>query len=62
MTRAARHTAEGTAALLIGLGRWAFAGAVEVPVVELPKAGVVLAVVGGAQALYGAYTAVRARR
>ncbi|MER7052222.1 MULTISPECIES: DUF5708 family protein [unclassified Streptomyces] len=54
-----RNLWEGGATLVAGLALWLFAGDVDVPVVDLPKAGLVMMCVGGAQTVWGLIRSAR---
>ncbi|MFE0808423.1 DUF5708 family protein [Streptomyces sp. NPDC058794] len=56
---AERSLWEGGGIFVAGLVLWMFAGDVDVPVVELTKAGVVMMCVGGAQTLWGLFRSAR---
>jgi len=56
---AAKNLAEGSATLLAGLALKLFADGVEISFVSLPKAGVVMMVIGGVQTLFGLFQATR---
>ncbi|MEU0811688.1 DUF5708 family protein [Streptomyces sp. NPDC005970] len=62
MTNAYKQLLEGSVTLVIGLALWLFAGDIELPVVELPKIGVVMMCWGGAQLLYGSYLGAAGQR
>ncbi|MGW7417811.1 DUF5708 family protein [Streptomyces sp. NPDC054863] len=59
MNRAHKNLAEGIVTFLVGLALKLFGGGVEVPVVTLPKAGVVLMVIGGVLVVTGLFQAAR---
>ncbi|MGW3934546.1 DUF5708 family protein [Streptomyces phaeochromogenes] len=59
MSPAAKNLAEGSATLLAGLPLKLFADGVEISFVSLPKAGVVMMVIGGVQTLFGLFQATR---
>ncbi|MFJ2739756.1 DUF5708 family protein [Streptomyces sp. NPDC087440] len=59
MNRAAKQLTEGLVTFLAGLALKLFAGGVEVPVVTLPKVGVVLMAVGGCLVLAGLFHGIR---
>ncbi|MEQ8142651.1 DUF5708 family protein [Streptomyces sp. OP7] len=63
MRRAAEHCAAGAGAgagaVLGCLALWRCTQGVELPVISLPKAGVPLMFLGGAEILLGLYRAVR---
>ncbi|MCF2434160.1 DUF5708 family protein [Streptomyces thinghirensis] len=44
---------------MVGLALWLFAGDVEVLVVDLPKVGIVMMCVGGAQTVWGLFRSAR---
>ncbi|WCN03284.1 DUF5708 family protein [Streptomyces sp. M92] len=52
---------EGGGTFVAGLVLWMFAGDVDVPVVDLTKAGVVMMCVGGAQTVWGLFRSARRR-
>ncbi|GAA5208056.1 DUF5708 family protein [Streptomyces thinghirensis] len=54
-----RNLWEGGATFVVGLALWLFAGDVEVPVVDLPKVGIVMMCVGGAQTVWGLFRSAR---
>ncbi|WP_405568643.1 DUF5708 family protein [Streptomyces phaeochromogenes] len=59
MSPASKNLAEGSATLLAGLALKLFADGVEISFVSLPKAGVVMMVIGGVQMLFGLFQATR---
>ncbi|MEU9782600.1 DUF5708 family protein [Streptomyces phaeochromogenes] len=59
MSPASKNLAEGSATLLAGLALKLFADGVEISFVSLPKAGVVMMVIGGVQTLFGLFQATR---
>ncbi|WP_405544186.1 DUF5708 family protein [Streptomyces phaeochromogenes] len=59
MSPAAKNLAGGSATLLAGLALKLFADGVEISFVSLPKAGVVMMVIGGVQTLFGLFQATR---
>lgn len=59
MRRTAEHCATGAGTVLGGLALWRYTQGVDLPVISLPKVGVVLMVLGGAEILLGLYRAVR---
>ncbi|MEU8887721.1 DUF5708 family protein [Streptomyces sp. NPDC048442] len=59
MNRAQKNLVEGIVTFLVGLALKLFAGGVEIPVVTLPKAGVVLMVIGGVLVVAGLFQAAR---
>ncbi|WP_406488203.1 DUF5708 family protein [Streptomyces phaeochromogenes] len=59
MSPVAKNLAEGSATLLAGLALKLFADGVEISFVSLPKAGVVMMVIGGVQTLFGLFQATR---
>ncbi|MEU0912880.1 DUF5708 family protein [Streptomyces althioticus] len=59
MRRAAGHCATGVGTVLGGLALLRWTQGVELPVISLPKAGVVLMFLGGAEILLGLFRAVR---
>ena len=59
MSPAAKNLAEGAATLLAGLALKLFADGVEISFVSLPKAGVVMMVIGAVQTLFGLFQATR---
>ncbi|WP_225640635.1 DUF5708 family protein [Streptomyces werraensis] len=59
MRRAAGHRATGVGTVLGGLALWPFTQGVELPVSSLPRAGVPLVFLGGAEILPGPCRAVR---
>ncbi|MEU2992249.1 DUF5708 family protein [Streptomyces griseoincarnatus] len=59
MRRATGHCATGAGTVLGGLALWRWTQEVELPVISLPKEGVVLMLLGGAEILLGLYRAVR---
>ncbi|MFJ7770625.1 DUF5708 family protein [Streptomyces sp. NPDC097107] len=54
-----RNLWEGGATFVAGLALSLFAGGVEVPVVDLTKAGIVMMCVGGAQTVWGLFRSAR---
>ncbi|MDT0549515.1 MULTISPECIES: DUF5708 family protein [Streptomyces] len=62
MTNAYKQLLEGSVTLVVGLALWLFAGDIELPVVELPKIGVVMMCWGGVQLLYGSYLGAAGQR
>lgn len=54
-----RNLWEGAATFVVGLALWMFAGDVDVPVVDLPKVGIVMMCVGGAQTAWGLFRSAR---
>jgi hypothetical protein len=56
-----RNLWEGAATVVVGLALWLFTGDVEVPVVDLTKAGIVMMCVGGAQTVWGLLRSARRR-
>ncbi|WEV28147.1 DUF5708 family protein [Streptomyces sp. 71268] len=58
---AGKHLVEGAATAVVGLALWRFTADVHTPVITLRKVGVVLAFIGVAQLLYGAYVRASAR-
>ncbi|MEV2192588.1 DUF5708 family protein [Streptomyces phaeochromogenes] len=59
MSPASKNLTEGSATLLAGLALKLFADGVEISFVSLPKAGVVMMVIGGVQTLFGLFQATR---
>ncbi|MEV5332220.1 DUF5708 family protein [Streptomyces werraensis] len=59
MRRAAGRCATGAGTALGGLALWRFTQGVELPVISLPKAGVLLMFLGGAEIVLGLCRAVR---
>lgn len=59
MSPASKNLAEGSATLLAYLALKLFADGVEISFVSLPKAGVVMMVIGGVQTLFGLFQATR---
>ncbi|MFD9189967.1 DUF5708 family protein [Streptomyces phaeochromogenes] len=59
MSPASKNLAEGSATLLAGLALKLFADGVEISFLSLPKAGVVMMVIGGVQTLFGLFQATR---
>lgn len=62
MSKAREELLIGLACAAVGFALWRFAEGVEIPVLDLPKVGIVLMVVGVAGVVYGVVVAAASRR